>query len=102
MRKEDDSLKPILERINDKITFQCITAERAFLHKLDSGCQFPVAAYAEITNSKLKLSGLVANMDGSKIIKESITDDDDHAEKAGTSLAEKLINRGAKQLLDRN
>jgi hydroxymethylbilane synthase len=99
-RKEDDFLRPILDKINDKMSFQCITAERAFLHKLDSGCQFPVAAYAERTDDKLILRGLVAKTDGSKIIKESITSDVDQSEKTGISLAEKLIDRGAKKILE--
>ena len=101
-RKEDDFLQPILDKINDKISFQCIAAERAFLHKLDSGCQFPVAAYAEIKSSKLNLSGLVAKMDGSRILRESMTSDVEQAKDTGIFLAEKLINRGAQKLLHGN
>lgn len=98
-RKSDQYLERILDKLNDFDTFLCVSAERAFLHKLDSGCQFPVAANAEIVEKKLILSGLVASMDGQTILKDTLSGDDTSAQQIGIALAEKLIIQGARALL---
>jgi hydroxymethylbilane synthase len=101
LRKSDQYLEAILDKLNDLDTFLCILAERAFLHKLDSGCQFPIAANAEIVENKIILSGLVASMDGDTTLKDTFTGDNTNAQEIGISLAEKLIARGARELLKR-
>jgi hydroxymethylbilane synthase len=100
-RKSDQylELEAILDKLNDLDTFLCISAERAFLHKLDSGCQFPVAANAEIVENNIILSGLVASMDGLTILKDTLTGVKTNAQEIGIALAEKLIVRGARTLL---
>jgi len=95
----DEELQTIIEKINDQKTFSCVSAERAFLHRLDSGCQFPVAAYAEIISGKINLRGLVAKMDGSTILKDIISGAISEVEHIGVKLAERLIERGALELL---
>ena len=99
LRKSDQYLEAILDKLHDLNTFLCISAERAFLHKLDSGCQFPVAANAEIVENNIILSGLVASMDGNTILKDTLTAVKTNAEEIGIALAEKLIARGARALL---
>lgn len=100
VRKLDQHLQLLLDELNDPDSFQCVSAERAFLRKLDSGCQFPVAAYAEVEDSKLNLRGLVASMDGQKILKDTFSGSATEAESIGKTLAEKLIEKGALQLLE--
>jgi hydroxymethylbilane synthase len=99
VRKQQKSLQPILDKINDLNTLLCISSERAFLHRLDSGCQFPVAANAEVQEDKLNLLALVASRDGSTIIKDSLSGAHVEAEQIGIKLAEKLIEQGALQIL---
>ena len=77
-------------------------AERAFLNRLDSGCQFPVAANAGIMGNVMTLYGLVASMDGAKILSDSIRDDHTRAEQLAVELADRLIARGALKLLSEN
>jgi porphobilinogen deaminase len=55
VREQDERLEPIWTRLNHHDTLRCVTAERAFLHKMGGGCQSPVAAFAEITGDRLKL-----------------------------------------------
>jgi hydroxymethylbilane synthase len=98
-RKSDHSLKPILSSLNDPSTLACIRAERAFLHRLDSGCQFPVAAIAQISDDRMTIHGLVASKNGKIVLKESISDDITRNEQMGILLAEKLISRGALDVL---
>jgi hydroxymethylbilane synthase len=58
IRDKDELLASICERLNDPTTFQCVTAERAFLAGMGGGCQSPVAAYAEAKNDKLHMRAL--------------------------------------------
>ncbi len=53
IRADDERIAKICERLNHFNTFQCVTAERAFLTAMGGGCQSPVAAYAEITGDKI-------------------------------------------------
>jgi hydroxymethylbilane synthase len=53
IRADDERIAKICERLNHFNTFQCVTAERAFLRAMGGGCQSPVAAYAEITGDKI-------------------------------------------------
>ena len=58
IRQADDRVSEVCKRLNDLETFQCVTAERAFLAGMGGGCQSPVAAYAEVRNGTLHLQAL--------------------------------------------
>ena len=98
-RIEDQYLSAVLQKLNDLKTYLCVTAERAFLHRLDSGCRFPIAANAEIVENNLQLTGLVTSTDGQTVLKDSFSGADTDARQIGIALAEKLIARGARSLL---
>lgn len=55
IRADDERIAKICERLNHFNTFQCVTAERAFLRAMGGGCQSPVAAYAEITGNNISM-----------------------------------------------
>ena len=55
IRADDERSAGICARLNHFNTFQCVRAERAFLHALGGGCQSPVGAYAEITGDEISL-----------------------------------------------
>jgi hydroxymethylbilane synthase len=55
IRADDERIAKICERLNHFNTFQCVTAERAFLRAMGGGCQSPVAAYAEVTGDKISM-----------------------------------------------
>ena len=55
IRADDERIAKICERLNHFNTFQCVTAERAFLHAMGGGCQSPVAAYAEIDANRMQM-----------------------------------------------
>ena len=98
-QKTDLRLEPVLKMLNDPNTYLCVSAERAFLRRLDSGCLFPVAATAKIIENKLNLSGLVASNDGQKILRDTMSGVIANAQKIGVALAEKLIAQGALEIL---
>ncbi len=97
----NDTLRSFLRKaLNDKVVELMVQAERSFLRALEGGCQVPIAAYSQvIPNNHLKLTGLVASLDGAVIIKESIQGELSRAEVLGLELAQKLIARGANELL---
>src|ERR1700690_3790727 len=55
IRADDERIAKICERLNHFNTFQCVTAERAFLRAMGGGCQSPGAAYAEIDGSRMEM-----------------------------------------------
>jgi hydroxymethylbilane synthase len=76
-RAGDEQISTICERLNAFNTFQCVTAERAFLAGMGGGCQSPVAAYGEILNDKIFVralsfaSGPMRRTEGTRPIKEA-------------------------------
>jgi len=87
-------------RLDHRETRLACLAERAFLRSLGGGCQFPIAGHAIIENEEMKLVGLVALPDGSRILRDAIAGAADNAEELGSSLAARLIARGANSLLN--
>ncbi|MCA1056339.1 hydroxymethylbilane synthase [Rossellomorea aquimaris] len=99
-REDDKELLDLLHRFSDEETTKTVTAERAFLHKMEGGCQVPIAGYAEVRdNGEIALTGLVASPDGNTIYKEYMTGADPQA--VGEKVAESLTKLGAKALIDK-
>jgi hydroxymethylbilane synthase len=77
IRADDERTSKICEQLNHSNTFQCVTAERAFLAGMGGGCQSPVAAYGEILNDKIFVralsfaSGPMRRAEGKRPIKEA-------------------------------
>lgn len=98
-RADDTELMELLSKFTEEITNRCVTAERSFLHKIEGGCQVPIAGYAELNdNDEIVLVGLVGSPDGKVILQERLVGT--NAMELGTQLASKLIERGAKEILD--
>ncbi len=93
-------VRAILGKLNDPVAVQTTTAERAIARVLEASCQSPVAAYATVEEDKLTVTALVAHPDGSRSIKESISGHAADAEQLGEALAARLLESGARELLD--
>jgi hydroxymethylbilane synthase len=76
-------------------------AERAFAHRLGGSCQSPIAAHARLDGPRLLLEGLVAEPDGSRLLRDSISGSIDEAAELGRRLAERILAAGAGPLLER-
>lgn len=99
-RGDDLELLDALAKFNDKYTEITVNAERAFLDKMEGGCQVPIAAYATLSNSnQINLTALVASPDGKTIYKEEIHGTD--SVEVGYEAARRLSELGAKELIDR-
>lgn len=102
-RINDEFINKLIAPLNHPETSVCVRAERAFLKKLEGGCQVPIAAYARLLNSptpQLIMDGLVGSVSGDRIIKSRIEGAPENAESIGVTLAEDLLSKGAKKILD--
>ena len=99
-RLDDEKTKEIVSVLNHEESFIRATAERAFLKKLEGGCQVPLAAYSEIYDGKLKITGFVSDLTGDRFFRDSIEGSLDKAEELGEKLANKLLEEGAKEVLE--
>ncbi len=81
-------------------TRRVVLGERAFLHRLQGGCQVPIAAYGKTDGTTISLRGLVASLDGKNIIRDLVSGPEAQAESMGIQLAERLLSKGADRLLD--
>jgi hydroxymethylbilane synthase len=84
--------------LDDPASRIATTCERALLNKLGGGCQVPIGAFAEVRNGQLHLEAIVADPDGSKVLRES-RDGGDPVE-LGESVGETLLRRGGDAILE--
>jgi hydroxymethylbilane synthase len=98
-RADDEETLKLLSALEDAPTRLAVTAERQFLLGLGGGCAVPVAAYAAVSGqlSAIRLTGLVASVDGKKLIK--VTGEGTDPTELGKQLAEDAIARGANKIL---
>ena len=99
-RLTDESTLERIAFLNDDVTASCVAAERAFLHRLEGGCQVPIAAYAVREGDEILLTGLVGSVDGKKIIKESDQGPAADAALLGNALATRILEAGGREILE--
>lgn len=98
-RADDSETNARVSRLDDAATRAAVVAERALLRKLGGGCQVPIAAHAVVRGGELRLDGLVASLDGSRVIRDAATTSASDAERAGEVLSALLLEMGAGELL---
>ncbi len=98
-RDDRTELLQVLSVLNHETTNTTTTAERAVAAHLNADCQSPVAAFGVITGSTLSLRAMVASPDGRTIIREQVTGSIDEPESLGISLAKKMLDMGAGEIL---
>ncbi len=97
----NQAINDIIKVLNDADTAVCVKAERAFNARLNGGCQAPIAGFVQLTDKGLYLRGLVGNLENNTIIFHEMTGDPKDAEKMGEELADNLLARGAKAILEK-
>jgi len=100
LRREDTELLAGLQFLHHPQTAVAVAAERAFLLRLEGGCQVPIGAHATLSGSTVTLTGLIASIDGHQLIKDTTSGPVEQTDRLGTTLAETLLARGGKALLD--
>ena len=97
---DNGPLRTTLEKLNHQMTVQTTLAERAIAKVLQANCQSPVASFAVVHDGQLQVTALVALPDGSESIRDSINGLPQNAEQLGEKLAARLLEQGARELLD--
>ncbi len=100
IRESDSEIKDIISPLGDKDTHQATIGERALLRRLEGGCQIPIGTFGRIENERFILDAIVGSIDGKRIVTGSIDGSPEESEKLGTKLAEDLLSRGAKEILE--
>jgi hydroxymethylbilane synthase len=99
MRADDSRVQTVEVALNHAPTSAAVLAERVFLHHMGGGCNVPVAVYASLRGSGICIEGLVASPDGRSILRESVAQGIESAQEAAISLAERILERGGRQIL---
>ena len=100
VRCGDERAGKLAAALNHPATEAAVTAERAMLARLEGGCHVPIGAIAEVDNGILRIHGIVAALDGVKVIRTEEEGPLDEAADIGTRAAERLLAMGADRLLD--
>ncbi|MFZ0291837.1 MAG: hydroxymethylbilane synthase, partial [Candidatus Sulfotelmatobacter sp.] len=99
IREGDAATREHLEFLNDAAARAATTCERALLNRLGGGCQVPIGAFAERRNRKLHIDAIVAEPDGSRLLRESLDGDLSDPEQLGNDVGETLLSRGGGEIL---
>lgn len=98
-REGDRDVLDMIDWLDHRESSVCVRAERAFLKRLEGGCQVPIGAYAILTGEGLEISGFIASVDGKRMVKEKKTGLEDNPEGIGLNLAESLLAQGGEEIL---
>ncbi len=99
-RADDAEVLELLKALEHLPTAQRCYAERAFLRELEGGCQVPIGVNTVLEGDSLTLTGIVASLDGQRLVKDTITGPAADADRLGTELAKSLRQQGAQDILD--
>ncbi len=99
-RSDDPEVLELLKAIEHTPTAQRCYAERAFLRELEGGCQVPIGVNTSLDGDKLTLAGIVASVDGQKVVKDTVSGDASEAEQLGNELAQRMRQQGAQEILE--
>jgi hydroxymethylbilane synthase len=99
-RQGDREILNLLQVLSHPATTARCLAERAMLRELEGGCQVPIGVNTSLEVDTLTLTGLVASLDGQRLVKDTVQGHSDQAETLGTRLAQQLRRQGAQAILD--
>jgi hydroxymethylbilane synthase len=100
IREGDAKTRELLAFLNDPNARAATTCERALLNSLGGGCQVPIGAFAEVHDGRLHLDSIVADPDGSKLLRDSRDGNTEDAESVGNAAGASLLKRGGDAILE--
>jgi hydroxymethylbilane synthase len=99
-REGDEEILAVIKVLEHTPTAQRCHAERAFLRELEGGCQVPIGVNTVVEGETLTLTGMVASLDGQRLVQDTCTGAASDPEAIGMALAQRLREQGAKEILD--
>ena len=98
-RGDDAEILEMLAFLNDEDMVACAKGERAFLAKVEGGCQVPVGVYGSVEQDELQLEAVIASLDGARLYRDRLTGNKSEAGELGGELAEKLLAAGGLEIM---
>ncbi len=98
-RENDAETQNVLSFLDHPETKVAVAAERAFLARLEGGCQVPIAARGILQDGELILDGLIGDLTGERIYREQVAGRPEDAAELGRQLAETLLQQGGAEIL---
>ncbi len=98
-REGDAKVLEVIKALEHEPTRDRCYAERAFLRELEGGCQVPIGVNTKIEGDELTLTGMVASLDGKRLIRDTVKGSRSDAEKIGSDLATLVREQGAGEIL---
>ena len=98
-RTDDAEVRQMLDFLNDMPTVHATNAERAFLGLLEGGCQVPIGVHADVEGEKIKIEAIIAALDGSTVLRDTIEGAADDAVALGQELGRKMLANGGPAIL---
>ena len=98
-RRGDTRVESLVAPLACASSTACVLAERAFNRALEGGCQVPIAAYAAIEGGEMRLDGLVASLDGARVLRSRVAGSVPEAQALGAEAASAVLEQGAGEIL---
>jgi hydroxymethylbilane synthase len=98
-RAADQNVLQLLAFLEDPPTRLAVTAERAFLGRLEGGCVVPVAALGRLAGETLHLEAMISDLEGRTLLRDSRRGPGAEATRLGTELADTLLAQGGRAIL---
>ena len=98
-RTEDPTTNELVAGLAHPPTMVAVRGERAFLRRLQGGCQVPIGGYATLEGERLALTGMVADLQGRRVIRRVLQGEARQADEIGESLAEMVLSAGGAEIL---
>ena len=98
-RTDNTEVREKLAFLNDKATKQATDAERAFLGLVEGGCQVPIGVHAEVQDNEIKIEAIIASLDGSTVLRNTISGDAEKAVELGQKLGHQMLSEGGQDIL---
>jgi hydroxymethylbilane synthase len=99
-RGNDEEAASILQHINHQDTFMAAEAERRFMRILEGGCQVPIGCLCSIENGKCRIQGLIASLEGDRVIEKSVSGATGDRLRLAEQLAGLILKEGGDRILE--
>ncbi len=100
IRQDDEMIRRLTAPLDHRETRVAVECERAFLARLEGGCQVPIAGQAKVVGDQVEFTGLISEVDGSVFLRETIAGPLGKREKIGEQLADRLLDKGGREILE--
>ena len=98
-RTADSEVRDMLSFLNCTSTKQATDAERAFLGLVEGGCQVPIGVHADVQADKINIEAIIASLDGSTVLRDTISGEAKDAAELGKTLGKKMLAAGGQEIL---